>query len=96
MAHAKKGHYPARWQPRRPEDTTHERCWEVWVKIGSETSQREARNGCRWTSVVLCSHQQTFDLNGGLEVGEMKHRALSRHAIRGVARRDEALWMVPV
>ena len=37
----------------------------------------------------------TLELNRGLEGGEMKNRASSRHVIRGVTWRDEALLLVP-
>ena len=56
---------------------------------------RRATDADGAAGVVLCSHQRIFESNRGLEGGEMKNRASSRHVIGEVTWRDEALWTVP-
>ena len=56
---------------------------------------RRATDADGAAGVVLCSHQRIFESNRGLEGGEMKNRASSRHEFGGESWRDEALLTVP-
>ena len=56
---------------------------------------RRATDADGAAGVVLCSHQRTFESNRGLEGGEMKNRASSRHNPPPNLWRDEARLTVP-
>ena len=60
-----------------------------------QTGSRRAPDADERAGVVLCSHQRTFESNRGLEGGEMKNRASSRHKFGGELWRDEALLTIP-